>query len=556
MKEANIKINAHTADAEANLARLANQAEESSKKVLSVGDAAFAIAETMTGAFAIATGAIGLFAGENEKFQKVASKAQSVIAIAIGTRQLAEAKANITTLAGTAIVKANAVATRLASIAMVAFSSAIGTSSKAFKIMKMAIVSTGLGALVVGLGLVITKLMSMSDKTEEAADKQKLLTDAIDATNKVANDAVSLNEKLNQATNQREIDLINEEKAYEKAKEKLAIFVEQKEMELANNIANGKSYTANQEAYDKHLASLDAQHEQLIANKKAYEEYQKSQNESSEEEKKKEETVKALTDLQKTLIIAETSMLQSRLNNRISEFELEQQLTMNEIELMKEKLLTEELTEDESFILKEDIARKEIELLQAKADEEIRINDLIAENTKKNDAEKEEAELKLAEQEQANFDARMAFAGATGDILGNMSALMEEGSAQQKAMALTEIAVNTGIGFMNALRIAQQGGMGTGAAAPFTTPIFYASQIAAVLGAAAQAKQIISSGSEAGAGGGGITYTAPFIPESAAQGGGTPTTTDSNGTVQAFVVSNEISSRQALDSELELQSTL
>ena len=86
---------------------------------------------------------------------------------------------------------------------------------------------------------------------------------------------------------------------------------------------------------------------------------------------------------------------------------------------------------------------------------------------------------------------------AIGGAIGSLSGIFEEGSATAKAIALTEIAINTGVGFANALRIAQQGGMGTGVAAPYTTPIFYATQIAAVLSAAAQAKQIL------GAGGGG-----------------------------------------------------
>ena len=84
MKEANIKITANTAQAEANLEQLGNTADHTSQQMLGVADTAFTISETMTGSFAIATGAIGLFAGENEKMQKIATKANSAIALAIG----------------------------------------------------------------------------------------------------------------------------------------------------------------------------------------------------------------------------------------------------------------------------------------------------------------------------------------------------------------------------------------------------------------------------------------------------------------------------------------
>ena len=132
MKEANIKINAHTAEAEANLARLAGQSDETAQKVMGISETAFTVAETMTGAFAVATGALGLFGGENEKFQKIASKANSAIALAIGVRQLAEQKANIASLEGTAIFKAKAVAMKVATVAQTLFSFAVAGSSKAF----------------------------------------------------------------------------------------------------------------------------------------------------------------------------------------------------------------------------------------------------------------------------------------------------------------------------------------------------------------------------------------------------------------------------------------
>ena len=110
MKEVNIKVNADTKQAEANLDSLGNAADQTSQEMLGVADTAFTVAETITGSFAIATGAIGLFAGENERMQKIAAKANSVIAIALGVRQLAEQRLNIQILANTVATKLNAAA--------------------------------------------------------------------------------------------------------------------------------------------------------------------------------------------------------------------------------------------------------------------------------------------------------------------------------------------------------------------------------------------------------------------------------------------------------------
>jgi len=88
---------------------------------------------------------------------------------------------------------------------------------------------------------------------------------------------------------------------------------------------------------------------------------------------------------------------------------------------------------------------------------------------------------------------------AIGGAVGALSGLLEEGSSAAKAAALTEIAINTGVGLVQGLDIAQKSAAAAGPAAALAFPLFYATQVAAVLGAASQAKQIL------GAGGGGVT---------------------------------------------------
>jgi hypothetical protein len=123
--------------------------------------------------------------------------------------------------------------------------------------------------------------------------------------------------------------------------------------------------------------------------------------------------------------------------------------------------------------------------------------------------------------EQAKLSAQLEFAAAAGNAVSALAGLFEEGSNAAKTAALVDIAVGTGVGFIRALSIAQETAQATGPAAAFAFPIFYASQIAAVLGAASRAKAILSSGGSGGGGG-----SRPPIPSTPS----VPSVTTSQGT--------------------------
>jgi hypothetical protein len=67
-----------------------------------------------------------------------------------------------------------------------------------------------------------------------------------------------------------------------------------------------------------------------------------------------------------------------------------------------------------------------------------------------------------------------------GNALGGLSALFKRYRSSKKAAALAEIAIGSAIGLINGLDIAQKSAKG-GPAAAFAFPIFYATQVAAVL---------------------------------------------------------------------------
>jgi len=98
-----------------------------------------------------------------------------------------------------------------------------------------------------------------------------------------------------------------------------------------------------------------------------------------------------------------------------------------------------------------------------------------------------------------------------GAAIGNLGLLFKEGSNASKAAAIAEIAINTATGFVRGLSLAQQtASAAPPPAVPFVFAAFYASQIAAVLGAAARAKQILAK--TPGGSQGSTSETAPSTP--------------------------------------------
>ena len=186
----------------------------------------------ISGAAAIAQGAVGLFGGENEKLQQIMLRVQSVMAITMGLQQVqqtlnkdsafslvtlnslkkiwnkligdgatameaenaatevntaaqqantaattadtaAQTTNNTSTVAGTAAQVANKTATQGATAATVAGTVATKAASVALKGLKAALISTGIGALIVLVGELVGWLVKLFDTTSKADEEFK-----------------------------------------------------------------------------------------------------------------------------------------------------------------------------------------------------------------------------------------------------------------------------------------------------------------------------------------------------------------------------------------------
>jgi hypothetical protein len=121
------------------------------------------------------------------------------------------------------------------------------------------------------------------------------------------------------------------------------------------------------------------------------------------------------------------------------------------------------------------------------------IDDGNAEKQRKADEDSKKTQDRAKADAQALLNAQLTLLDSSAAAIGALASLFNEGTIAFKTAALAEIAISTATGFINALDIAQKSAKATGPAAAFAFPIFYASQIAAVLGAVAAAKNVLAT---------------------------------------------------------------
>ena len=103
-------------------------------------DAAVGATQALASGFEVAQGAAALFGGESEDLQKSLLKVQAAIAVANGVQQIASL-----------VTEQSAIKTAVLTGAQTAYSLAVGTSTGALKVFRLALAATGVGALVIGL---------------------------------------------------------------------------------------------------------------------------------------------------------------------------------------------------------------------------------------------------------------------------------------------------------------------------------------------------------------------------------------------------------------------
>jgi hypothetical protein len=149
----------------------------------------------VAGGFAAVQGAIGLFGGESKELEKQLLKVQSALALSQGLQSIGESIDSFKNLGAviqstTIFQKANAAANVVTAATLRAVGVAAETTAIGFKVLKTAIVSTGIGVLLIALGELVSALMNYTSAADKAAKKQKELNEEIVKGTEAGNKAV------------------------------------------------------------------------------------------------------------------------------------------------------------------------------------------------------------------------------------------------------------------------------------------------------------------------------------------------------------------------------
>lgn len=496
----------------------------------------------VAGGFAAVQGAIGLFGVESKEVEQALLKVQSAMALSQGLQAIGESIDSFKQLGAviknsTVFLKANEMANKAAAFTMKLFGVSVEATSTSFKVLKGAIAATGLGLLVVAIGEIVAAFQEYSSAAEKAAEKQKELNETISKGAKAA-----LKGEQDFLANQEKIDI---------AKAKLRGASEQELFDIEQRYRKLKA--ESQVRYWKETKNADAEGAAAAAGEveKINTEAQVAQLEfQTKQAEARRAAAKAANDEAAEL---EAARLQKILDDEkklteelLAEYDKRRNIA-NNAKILSQKELNA-LDEEDRIKKQEEENKKfnaQIELLGKTKNFTL---ELIKNNQETN------AKLKADNDaaRQAELTSRLAFAASVAMAIGELNGLFEQGTAASKVAGLAQIAINTGVGFAQGLSIAQQSAKATGPAAAFAFPIFYATQIAAVLAAAGKAKSILSQVKGGGAGG---SVTAPSIQQQApiapAQPQAQTTSLNSetinalgNQATRAYVIESDVTSSQ------------
>lgn len=487
----------------------------------------------VAGGFAAVQGAIGLFGGESKELEKQLLKVQSAMAITQGLDAVGESIDSFKQLGvrikeSSIFLKGNELATKGAALATRLFGGAVDTTAVSFKVLKGAIAATGIGLLVVAIGFLVEKLMTMGKSSKEAADKQKELNKELANTTK---EVVKQSEKFIESDTKLKV-----------ARAKLAGASEKELLEIEKQGINAK-IEVRQRNYedllktDKIAASdlaqqnADAQDEIILADL-AFQQKQKELREEANKKKKEEEEAE------------DKRILEGKEKARKAGFDFNMLVLDKQEKDKEEKAKKDKEDEEADNAAMEAIGEKN----------EKKLNDEIEDNNKKLLAQRQYNSLVIQAEEDLQ-DAKFGAASAGLNLLGSLVGQNEKiGNAifvADKALAIAKIITNT-IGEISGYALANSKfGLAGGV---LTAKMALGAKLRAASGIATIAATTISKfkgGSTAanfGSGGAISTSGVPIVP----QQNQTQTTNISqqsindlgNQAIKAYVVETDVTSSQ------------
>lgn len=398
--------------------------------------ARFAAVTTVLGGvangFSAAQGAMAIFGSESEDLEKVMVKTQGAIALATGLNGLQGMWGQLTIVAN--VIKTQVVA--------------------AFATMRAAIISTGIGALVVAIGVAINEIIKYNEAIDEEANAQERLNEELEKSKDLMEGVATASEKKRNAQKgglddlKRELQLLEAQGASEKT-----LF--EKRQEIANaELRNLKVRKYSGLDVTKEIADKE---QEIIANQYEYEKSIADKREEDaekrrEKEKERQEKNRKSND--------EYAKLADEKFTKDMYAQIETQKTMNELTSQLERKEFED-------------SMKRYDAIQA--------------------ANKAAMEL-----DKAKKDAQLNNLMEVSDALSGFAALAGEQTAAGKAIAVAQTTIDTYVAAQKAYTSQLVPGDPTGP----VRGIFFAA--AAVASGIANVRRILSVQVPGGGGGGSV----------------------------------------------------
>jgi len=367
--------------------------------------------------FSAMQGAMALFGSESEDLNKVIAKTQGAIALATGLNGLlgmGDAFKNLSLVIKSQVVSA-------------------------FATLKSSLISTGIGALVVTIGLAINEIIKYNEAIDEESNKQKKLNDELEKSKNLMEKVADASEKKRNAQKgglddlKRELELLTAKGASEKD-----IFEKNQEI-TRQELQNLKTKKYSGLEVSKEIADKENQLKvnELAFNKKMQDQAIEDQKKKEDKAKKKKEEAKSDFEFYENLTKQEEKKKLARQNEYDKQVEDNRQYNYEQklLDIEDEKKLNQEVAKDTTKTAEERYAA----LAKLAKDGVI--------------TEKEASDAKIAIA-QAEQDAKLALIGAYGQTLNQVAELLGKNTEEGKAVAIAATTIDT---FVAAFRAYKEG---------------------------------------------------------------------------------------------------
>jgi len=539
--------------------------------------------------FAAVQGGMSLLGLQSEKTVEVLLKVQSAMALSQGLQGIGEARDSFKQLGAViknagVLQKVYAGATLLASTAQKAFGFAVNTTSTSFKVLRGAIISTGIGALVVALGFAVNALVNFAGASDRAKIAQEGLNKELERQNKLLNTAAEgikiatqsrKNEAILAGKSQKEIEQIQKEGNQATLailenditqKTKIRIEAQKNKVKEIKGFLEEENKAISELEKERNRQALEEQEQRVEAYK-------------TEQDKLKTAREKAAADAEKQRLLAEKLEEERRARETKRVEELKNEL----------KVVTDAIAEDEyrNLTIQEEAHIQRLVNLGANQQEIISVQDyytrLRAEIDAKNKEDEYEAELEAEDRilalrkqkadeeieiEKQVAEAKKAIQDGTfvniSNGIGLLRTVFEKNKGMQKALLVAEslmgiaktiISTKAANAAITLKYAALPGGELLAARAIAINNIGAAIGIGANIAATAKALKSIGGGSvsspqvgnDSGGGGGSANSTPQFNVVGNSAVNQIATTIGQQQPIQAYVVANQVTTQQALD---------